>query len=90
MFDWFSENFLKVNTDKRHLIASSKVPIDIQIFDIKVTSEARVELNNRLNLDYHVGQLCKKASKKLLALTRIFKYVETSKRRVLVNSFITS
>ena len=87
MFDWFSENFLKVNTDKRHLIASSKVPIDIQIFDNKVTSEARV---NRLNLNYHVGQLCKKASKKLLALTRIFKYVETSKRRVLVNSFITS
>ena len=77
------------------MIASSKVPVDIQISDIKVTSKSRVKLlgihiDNRLNFDYHVSQLCKKASKKLHALARIFKYVETSKRRVLVNSFITS
>ena len=32
----------------------------------------------------------KKASKKQHALARIFKYVETSKRRVLANSFIAS
>ena len=96
MFDLFSENFLKLrNSDKCNLIASSKVPAEIQISNIKVTSEFRVELfdihiDNRLNFDYHVSQLCKKASKKLHALARIFKYVETSKRRVLVNSFITS
>ena len=61
MFDWFSENFLKVNADKCHLIASSRVPVDIQISDIKVTSESRVKLlgihiDNRLNFDYHVSQ----------------------------------
>ena len=44
MFDWFSENFLKANSDKCHLIASSKGQVDIQIFDIKVTSEFRVKL----------------------------------------------
>ena len=81
--------------DKCHLIANSKVPVDIQMSDIKVTNESRVKLlgihtDSRLNFDYHVSQLCKKASKKLCALARIFKYVETSKRRVLVNSFITS
>ena len=95
MFDWFSENFLKANADKCHLIASSKVPVDIHISDIKVTSESRVKLlgihiDSRLNFDYHVSQLCKKASKKLHALARIFKYVETSKRRVLVNSYHTT
>ena len=95
MFDWFSEKFLKANADKCHLIASSKVPVDIQISDIKVTSESRVKLlgihkDNRLNFDYHVSQLCKKASKKLHALARTFKYVETSRRKVLVNSFVTS
>ena len=46
--------------------------------------------DNRLNFHYHVSQVCKKASKKLYALAATFKYVETSKRRVLVNSFITS
>ena len=95
MFDWFSENFLKSNADKCHLIASSKVPVDIQISDIKVTSESRVKIlgihiDSRLNFGYHVSQLCKKASEKLHALARIFEYVESSKHRVLVNSFITS
>ena len=95
MFNWFSENFLEANADKCNLIASSKVLVNIQISNIKVTSESRVKLlgihiDNRLNFDCHVSQLCKKASKKLNALARIFKYVETSKHRVLVNSFITS
>ena len=93
-YDWFSENLLKPNAEKCHLIASSKVLVDIQISNIKVTSESRVKLlgihiENRLNFEYHVSPLCKKASKKLHELARIFKYVETSKRRVLVNSFIT-
>ena len=76
MFDWFSKNFLKANADKCHLIASSKLPVNIQISNIKITSESRVKLlciyiDNRLNFDYHVSQLCKKASKKLHALARI-------------------
>ena len=95
MFDWFSENFLKSNVDNCHLIASSNVPVDVQISDIKVTSESRVKIldihiDSRLNFGYHVSQLCKKASEKLHALARIFEYVESSKHRVLVNSFITS
>ena len=60
MFDWLSENSLKGNADKCHLIASSKVPVDIEISDIKVTSESRVTLlaihkDNRLSFDYHVS-----------------------------------
>ena len=94
MFDWFSENFLKANADKCHLIASSKVPVDIQISDIKVTSESRVKLlgihiDSRLNFDYHVSQLCKKASKKLHALARIFKYVEISKAQGFCKIFLS-
>ena len=68
MFNFFSVSFLKPSADKCHLITSSKVPVDIQMFDIKVTTESRVELlgthiDNRLNFDYHVSQLCKKAGK---------------------------
>ena len=49
-----------------------------------------IHIDNRLNFDYHFNQLCKKSSKKLHALARIFKYLEALKRKVLVNSFITS
>ena len=46
--------------DKCHLIANSKVPVDIQISDIGVTSESRVTLlgihiDSRLNFDYYVS-----------------------------------
>ena len=57
---------------------------------VKEMNILSTHIDNRLNFDYHVSQLCKKASKKLHALARIFKYVETSKPRVFVNSFITS
>ena len=95
MFDWFLENFLKASADKYHLIASFKVSVNIQISDIKVTSESgvkllRIHIDNRLNFDYYVSQLCKKASKNYMDWLKFFKYVETSKRRVLVNSFTTS
>ena len=88
MFDWFSENFLKSDADKCHLI--KRLLVDIQISDIKTTSESRVKLlgiyiGNRLNFDYHVSHLVRKPPKTTY-LARIFKHVEISKRSVLVNS----
>ena len=58
IFDWFSENVLKANADKYHLIASSKIAVDIQICNIIVTSESRVtflglSIDNRFSFDYH-------------------------------------
>ena len=70
----------------------SKLENDLSNYDInnmKMTFESRVKLlaiqkfSSRLNFDYYVSQLYKKISKKLHALARIFKYVETSKRRAL-------
>ena len=45
---------------------TSKIPVDIQMSDIEVTSESEVKLlgifaDNRLNFDYQVSQLCKQA-----------------------------
>ena len=44
-----------------------------------------VNLEGRLNFDFHVNTLLKKASKKYHALAR-----EQKKRRILMNAFITS
>ena len=85
MFDWSSENILKDDSHKCHLIAGSRVLVNIQISDVKVTSESRIKL-----LGIYVGHICKKASKKLHALARICNYVEISKSRVNKNYFIKS
>ena len=49
-----------------------------------------IHISSRLNFDYHISQLCKKAGKKLPALTRVFKYMDISKRKLIVNAFILS
>ena len=49
-----------------------------------------IHVNNNLKFDYHVSQLCKKASKKLHDLARIAKYMDINKQRMVMKSFISS
>ena len=49
-----------------------------------------IYIDNRLNFDYHVSKLCKKAGKKLHALTRVFKYMNISQHKLIANAFIMS
>ena len=43
IFDWFKKHFLKRNADKCHLITSSKTPVRIEVSNITVMSEVKVE-----------------------------------------------
>ena len=68
IFDWFKKKILKGNADKCHLIISSKTPVGIEVSHMTIMSEEKVKLleihvDNRLNFDYHITQLCKKAGK---------------------------
>ena len=77
------------------LITSSKAPVGIEVLNITIMSKENVKLlgiyiDNRLNFDYHISQLCKKAGKKLHALTRVFKYVNISQRILIAIAFIMS
>ena len=54
--------------DKCHLITSSKTPVGIEVPNITIMSEEKVKLlgvyiDNRLNFDHHISQLCKKTRK---------------------------
>ena len=73
IFDWIKKKFLKRNADKCHLITSSKTPVGIEVANMTIMSEEKVKLlrihiNNRLNFNYHISQLCKKAGKNSHAL----------------------
>ena len=95
MFHWFSTNNLVANAGKCHLLTSSKTPVDIHISNTEILNEERVKLlgvnlEGRLNFDFHVNTLLKKASKKYHALARVCNYMNKKKRRILMNAFITS
>ena len=95
IFNWFLANRLKSNADKCHLLTSSDSSVDINVSNVTIKNETRVKLlgvhiDNDLNFDFHVEKLCNMASKKLHALMRVCKYMETNKRRMLMKAFIVS
>ena len=95
IFEWFHNNRLKSNAGKCNLITSSTSPVEIQIENTIISSVKRVKLlgvyiDGRLDFDYHVNQICKKASKKIHALSRVCKYMDQNKRRMLMKAFIIS
>ena len=93
LFSWFANNQMKANDDKCHLILSS--PEDDIAFQIKnstlkcskVKKLLRVHIDYKLKLDTHVKTICKKAHRKLNALSRITNSMELPKRRILMNAF---
>ena len=95
IFHWFSTNHLVVNAGKCHLLTSPKTPVDIHISNTETLNEERVKLlggnlEGRLNFDFQVNILFKKASKKYHALVKVCKYMNKKKGRLLMNAFITS
>ena len=73
IFSWFSANHFVANAGKFHLLTSSNLPADIRITNTKISNVERVKLlgvnfEGRLNFDYHVNTLLKKANKKYHAL----------------------
>ena len=93
LFSWFANNQMKANDDKCHLILSS--PEDDIAFQIenstikcsKVKKLLGVHIDYKLEFDTHVETICKKAHRKLNALSRIKNYMELPKRRILMNAF---
>ena len=95
IFRWIYNNNLISNPEKIHLIVRTKKNLEIQVSNYSIRNEDSFKLlgihfNNYLNFDYHVNQLCKKASKKLHALARIAKYMDINKRRMLMKAFVSS
>ena len=96
LFEWLETNMFKANPGKSHLILSSNDTTKASVINgIVVPNENQVELlgitfDNALSFDIHVTKLCKQASRKLQALSRISIYMDMEKRRTLMNSFFLS
>ena len=96
LLQWFKDSRTKANPDKSHLLINSTK----ESFQIKIGSETvsnskyekllGVKVDHELNFNEHVSSLCKKASQKLNALSRIASCMTFDQRRLILNSFITS
>ena len=96
LLKWVSDNSLKANPDKFHLLLSSKnnnLSIKVDEFSIRSSESENllgITIANDLKFDNHVNKLCKKASGKLHALGRVAKYMNLGQRRKIMNGFISS
>ena len=90
MFEWFSFNNLKANASKCHLFLSPYHPVLVNIKGSITESSNCVKLlgiyiDSNFSFEYHINRICRKASQKLNALSRITKYISEDKKRMLFN-----
>ena len=95
LFKWFSDNQMKANPEKCHLLISSTSQSQFKIGNVTIKSSICekllvIKIDNKLMLNAHVEDLCKKANRKIHALARVTPYMTVSKRRILTNVFFRS
>ena len=96
LLTWISNNVLKANPDKFHLLLNSNdkaLSIRVDKYNISNSQNETllgIVIDNNLKFDVHVNKLCTKASQKLHALARISKYMTIENRKKIMNAFISS
>lgn len=50
----------------------------------------QVKINHKVYFNTHINEICKKVGQKLNALSMVTPYMDLSKRRMLVNTFLLS
>ena len=92
---WFKTNEMKSNSDKCHLLVATNDNVSVNIETEIIESSNSVELlgikiDNKLNFNDHVSNLCKRGNQKLHSLARISKYLCHNKLKLLMKTFIES
>ena len=90
---WFESNYMKLNTDKYHLIISGNkhesLWADIgndRIWESNHVKLLGINIDRNLKFDFHMLKVCSEATRKLTILSRIFKFLTFEKRRVLIKA----
>ena len=87
IFNWFEFNNLKANASKCHFFLSAYQHISINV-NRSVIKSSNFEKLLGITIDRNFT--CRKASQKLLALSRISQYLSQHKKRILFKTFIMS
>ena len=92
---WFSDNQMKANISKCHLLVNKKNEVTIRIGDTEIKNSEYekllgIKVDGKLNFNEHLNDIISKASRKVNALSRVMPYMSLSKKKKLVSSFVNS
>ena len=95
LLQWFKETHMKANPDKCHLLVTANAlpSVNINGFEITNNTEEKllgIKFDSKLSFENHVSSLCKKANQRFHVLTRIVNYMNLSKRKALMKTFVIS
>ena len=71
LIEWYRYNYWSPNPEKWHLILNFININGKHIFNSEKEKILGVYFDNKLNFEYHLRKLCKRASQKLNALARV-------------------
>ena len=94
---WFQNNYMKLNTDKCHLLVAGhkfehtwvRVGPD-KIWEDHSVKLLGVSIENELKFDKHVLNIINKANSKLSALSRLTKFMTLQKKKKIYKAFVES
>ena len=94
---WFENNYMKMSSGQCHLSVSgnkfehlwAKIGNN-KIWETRTIKLLGITLDNELKFDEHLSNVCLKANRKLSALSRIKKYLDFNKMRILFKAFFES
>ena len=92
---WFADNLLKANLEKYHLLVSTNDKRHLNVGEIEISNSKcekllGIKIDSKLMFDSYVKSLCKKASQKLNALSRVAYQLDFNQGKLLMNALITS
>ena len=92
IFHWFEFNNLKTNASKCHFFLSpdQHTSININGSVIKSSNSEKllgITIDSDFTFEEHINTLCRKASQKLHALSRISQYLSEHKKQILFKTF---
>ena len=94
---WFHNNSMLANPDKFQAIfltpGRQNTEVGLEFEGVKITSEEHVkllgvEIDNKLNFNFHIANLCRKSATQLNVLRRLSEYLDIPARLAIFRSFI--
>ena len=88
---WFYKKYMVLNAGKCHFMCLGKNrKRNILMENSKEQKIIGVIIDNKLNFKSHISELCKKASQKIAALSRLSSCLPNSEKKLIFNSVIAS